>query len=167
MKKTIQSIAAFAALAVATPAFAGGVTVAEKGDSKLKLGAKFYINAASSKTDTQAGTQSKSIGAALDRASFSVGYQFDDTWSMGLTTDVAIENTLGKRSSVYIKKAYLQGKFSPAFVLQAGVIGTPWIGYEEGLWKHRYMSKVFVDTYKFDSSADAGIGLKGKLADGL
>ncbi|MDX8401308.1 MAG: hypothetical protein R8K47_01610, partial [Mariprofundaceae bacterium] len=28
-------------------------------------------------------------------------------------------------------------------------------------------TKVFVDTYGFDSSADAGIGFKGKLADGL
>ncbi|MDX8412607.1 MAG: hypothetical protein R8J85_00825, partial [Mariprofundales bacterium] len=44
---------------------------------------------------------------------------------------------------------------------------TPWIDYEQHLWKHRYFSKVTIDTMKFDASADAGIGLKGKLMDGL
>ncbi len=167
MNRYLKTIASLAMLAFATPALAGGVTVAEKGDSKLKVGAKFYINLTSSKKENQAGTQSKTTGAALDRAYFSVGYAFDDVWSMGLTTDVSIENALGKKSSVYIKKAYLQGKFAPEFVLQAGVIGTPWIGHEEHLWGHRYVSKVYADTLGFDSSADAGIGFKGKLADGM
>jgi len=170
MKAMIRSIAALAMLAFSAPAFAGGVTVAQDGDSKLKIGAKFYINGTYSKQDTQAGTQKKDIGAALDRAYFSVNYTFNDVWSMGLTTDVAIapaNSNLKKRSTIYIKKAYLQGKFAPEFVLQAGVIGTPWIGHEEQLWAHRYVSKVFVDTYGLDSSADAGLGIKGKIADGM
>jgi len=89
---------------------------------------------------------------------------------MGVTTDVQLESGVAgmkKRTSVFLKKAYLQGHFSDAAIVQAGVIGTPWIGHEEGLMKHRYVTKTFVDTYGFDSSADAGIGLKGKLADGL
>ncbi len=170
MKKTIQTIAAFAALAIATPAIAGGVTVAEKGDSKLKIGGKIYVDATSKTTKNQAGTQKKSVGVGVSRLYFSAGYAFDDVWSMGLTTDFAVApaaSGLKKRSTVYVKKAYLQGKFSPALVLQAGIIGTPWIGHEEHLWKHRYVSKVFVDTYHMDSSADAGIGLKGKLAGGM
>ncbi len=167
MKAILKTIAAVAMFAFTAPAFAGGVTVANDGESKLKIGAKFYVNGTVTKSDDQTGTTGKTAGFALDRAYFSVGYDFDDTWSMGLTTDVSIESGLKKNSVVYIKKAYLQGKFSPAFVLQAGVIGTPWIGHEEHLWKHRYVSKVFVDTYKLDSSADAGIGVKGKLADGM
>ncbi len=167
MKALIKSIAALAMLAFSAPAFAGGVTVAEEGDSKLKIGAKFYVNLTSQKTTDQAGTLGKTTGVAVDRAYFSAGYAFNDIWSMGLTTDFQIESGLKKRSNVYIKKAYLQGKFSDAVILQAGIIGTPWIGYEEGLMRHRYVNKTFVDTYKLDSSADAGIGFKGKLADGL
>ncbi|RMH60081.1 MAG: hypothetical protein D6678_06720 [Zetaproteobacteria bacterium] len=166
----IKSIAALAMLAFTAPAFAGGVTVAQDGDSKLKIGAKFYVDMSASKTEDQTGTTNKTIGANLGRAYFSVGYKFNDVWSMGLTTDVAVapaNSNLKKRSTVYIKKAYLQGKFAPEFVLQAGVIGTPWIGHEEHLWKHRYLSKVMLDTLGFDSSADAGIGIKGKVADGL
>ncbi len=167
MKAMIKSIAALAMVAFSTAAYAGGVNVYDDGDSKLKIGAKFYVNLTQTKKEDQTGTTGKTVGAALDRAYFSVSYQFDDTWSMALTTDVQLETGLKKASSVYIKKAYLQGKFSPAAILQAGVIGTPWIGHEEHLMKHRYVTKTFVDTYHLDSSADAGIGLKGKLADGL
>ena len=174
MKATLKAIAALTAFAFATPAFAGGVTAAENGDSKLKFSAKFYINGTSSKTTgggtvaTNGTTQSDNIGMALDRAYLTVSYQFDNVWSMGITTDTNIDTALaGKKTNVYIKKAYARGKFSKAVVLDMGVIGTPWIGYEEGLHKHRYVFKSFVDQYGFDSSADAGIGLKGKLADGL
>jgi len=52
-------------------------------------------------------------------------------------------------------------------VLRLGQSHTPWIDYEQGLWKHRYVSKVFVDTKGFDASSDLGIGFKGKLADGM
>ena len=174
MKTTLKTIAAAAALAYAMPAFAGGVTAAEEGDSKLQFSAKFYINGTSSKTTgggtvaTNGTTQSDTIGLALDRAYLTVQYQFDNVWSMEITTDTNIDTALaGKKSNVYIKKAYMRGSFSEAAVVDMGVIGTPWIGYEEGLHRHRYVFKSFVDQYGFDSSADAGIGLKGKLADGL
>jgi len=42
MKTTIRTIATAAMLALATPAMAGGVTVAEEGDSKLKLEGVFF-----------------------------------------------------------------------------------------------------------------------------
>lgn len=47
------------------------------------------------------------------------------------------------------------------------MIGTPWIGYENGLDEHRYIVKAYLDTKKLDGSADAGVGISGKLADGL
>ncbi|MBL4775518.1 MAG: hypothetical protein JKY87_05630 [Mariprofundus sp.] len=174
MKKTIKTIAALTILALATPAIAGGVTVAEQGDSKLKLGAKFFTNFTANKTQgdgTAAGNaliQKKDMGAALDRAYFSLKYQFDDVWSMSLTTDANIDTGLAKKTTnVFIKKAYLRGKLADEFVISAGVIGTPFIGYENKLNTHRYVHKSFTDTYKFDDSADAGIGISGKLADGL
>ncbi len=165
MHRSIYTAALALACALAAPAWAG-VTVAEDGSSKLKLGAKFYIDASQTRTAQNGKTVSKSQGVGIGRAYFSMSYAFDDVWSMGWTTDVVVDNGLQKKkTNVYVKKAFLRGAFSPAFTLEMGVIGTPWIGHEEHLMKHRYATKTFVDTYKFDSSADAGIGVKGKLGE--
>lgn len=175
MNTTIKSIAALSILAFATPALAGGVTVAEDGASKLKLSAKFFVNGTKSKTTgdgTVAGNnniQSDSIGIALDRAYLTALYTFNDTWSMKLTSDATLESKagLGKRTNVFIKHAFLRGNFSDKIAVDAGVIGTSWIGYNDKLYKHRYVQKSFTDEYKMDSSADAGISVHGTLADGL
>ncbi|MDQ6979535.1 MAG: hypothetical protein Q9M09_05060, partial [Mariprofundaceae bacterium] len=73
-----------------------------------------------------------------------------------------------KGSNVFLKYAYVEGKLAgKAAVLRLGLSHTPWIDYEQGLWKHRYVSKVAIDQYKYDSSSDLGVGLKGKLSDGM
>jgi hypothetical protein len=170
MKKLI--IAA-AMLAFTAPAFAGGVTVAEDDESKLELSAKFFVNFTKGTTEGNGllsgngAKQADSVGVALDRAYLTAKYQFDDVWSMRLTTDTTIDAGLSKQTNVYIKYAYLRGKFSDAFAVDAGVIATPWIGYENKLNTHRYVYKSFTDFEKFDDSADAGVGASGKLSDGL
>jgi len=69
---------------------------------------------------------------------------------------------------VFLKAAYVEGKLAgDAAVLRMGQSHTPWIDYEQGLWKHRYASQVMTDKYKFDDSFDLGLGLKGKVADGM
>ena len=171
MKKLI--ITAAAMLAFTAPAFAGGVTVAEDDESKLELSAKFFVNFTKGTTEGNgvlAGNgvkQADSVGVALDRAYFTAKYQFDDIWSMRLTSDATIDTGLSKQTNIYIKYAYLRGNFSDAFAVDAGVIGTPWIGYENKLNTHRYVYKSFTDFEKFDDSADAGVGASGKLGDGL
>ncbi|NOR72970.1 MAG: hypothetical protein GQ467_03775, partial [Mariprofundaceae bacterium] len=111
--------------------------------------------------------QADAVGVALDRAYLTAKYQFDDVWSMRLTTDATVDTALSKQTNVYIKYAYLRGKLSDAFAVDAGVIETPWIGYENKLNTHRYVYKSFTDFEKFDDSADAGLGVFGKLGDGL
>ena len=88
---------------------------------------------------------------------------------MRVTTDVVQETALNKKkTNVFLKYAYLEGKlYGKAAVLRMGVSHNPWIDYEQGLWKHRYFTKVTADEFKYDDSADIGVGLKGKLADGL
>ncbi|MCF7822508.1 MAG: hypothetical protein K9M17_08750 [Mariprofundaceae bacterium] len=171
MKPIFKTIAAAAMLACAAPAFAGGIVVAEKDQSKLKLEALFYLNTYSQKADTStvAGTTStKTVGLHVDRAYFTAKYYFNDDWMMRFTTDVGNEAALGKDQNVYLKYAYVEGKLAgDAAVLRMGQSHTPWIDYEQGLWGHRYASKVISDQYKFDDSSDLGLGLKGKLADGM
>jgi len=172
LKATMKTLAAAAALtAFAAPAFAGGVSVYDDGESKLKLEALFYLNTYAQTDDRiTAGNsvKTKTAGLAVDRAYFTAKYYFNNDWMMRLTTDIGHESSLGKKQNVYLKYAYLEGKLvGKAAVLRLGQSHTPWIDYEQGLWKHRYVAKVMSDTYKFDTSADLGLGLKGKVADGI
>ncbi|OGS19894.1 MAG: hypothetical protein A2330_05075 [Ignavibacteria bacterium RIFOXYB2_FULL_36_7] len=64
---------------------------------------------------------------------------------------------------LYIKNAYVE--FSNALCgmnLRTGVIGLPWIGNEEKVWKNRYISKTFTDIEGILNAADLGVGLSGK-----
>jgi len=153
-------------------AVAGGVTVAEEGTSKLKLEALLFLNSYAQQADTTtaAGTVStKTQGLAVDRAYFTAKYYFNDDWMMRITLDAGNDQSIsGKKQNVFLKAAYVEGKLlGDAAVLRVGQSHTPWIDYEQGLWKHRYVSQVFTDKYKFDDSYDLGLGLKGTLADGM
>jgi len=169
LKTFIRTAALLATAAVATPAFAGGVTVAEDGASKLKIGGKFFLNATDYKVTKNGVTDTKTRSIAVDRAYFTAKYYFDQDWMMRITTDMVVDpNLKSKNSNIFLKYAYVEGKLmGDAVVLRLGQSHTPWIDYEQGLWKHRYVSKVLVDTQGYDASSDLGIGLKGKVADGL
>ena len=171
MKATIKTIAALAMLAFSAPAIAGGVNVYDDGDSKLKLAAKVFVDATQKETITKGTTSARTKGFNLGRAYLTAKYYFNHDWMMRVTTDVNQEQktaTLGKKTQVFLKYAYVQGKLiDDALVLRAGVSHNPWIDYEQGLWKHRYFTKVTADEFKYDDSADVGLGLKGTLADGL
>ncbi|MDX8396046.1 MAG: hypothetical protein R8K22_06505 [Mariprofundaceae bacterium] len=173
MNKIIRTTGLVIALAFASSAYAGGVTVAEKGDSKLKLGAKFFVNFNKTKQTgdgTVAGNakvQKDSTGVALDRAYLTAKYDIDSMWKMRLTLDAAYDAGAKKKTSVFVKYAYFQAKIADEFKVRFGVIGTPWVGYENKLDGHRYIVKAYTDTHKLDSSADAGLGFAGKFADGL
>jgi len=152
-------------------AVAGGIAVDNDNTGKLTISSKFFLNATQRKTtDSIDPTQdTKSSGLAVDRAYLTVQYKADDVWSMKLTADAAHNSskTSGKKTEVFIKNAFVKGAFAPAANFTIGVIGTPWIGYENKLDGHRYITKAYTDTKGFDSSADAGVGLSGKFADGM
>ena len=169
MKAIIRSIAALAMFAFSAPAIAGGVNVFDDGDSKLKLGGKVFIDATQVDTKDANTTTDRTKGFNLTRAYLTAKYTFNSDWMMRITTDVNQDNNLaGKKTNVFLKYAYLQGKLmDDALVLRLGVSHNPWIDYEQGLWKHRYFTKVTSDQFKYDDSADIGVGFKGKLADGL
>ena len=149
MKATINYILAAVILAFATQAYAGGVTVYEDGDSKLKLEALFYLNTYQQTDDrTTAGVSSKTktTGLNVDRAYFTAKYYFNKEWMMRFTTDMQHQSNLSKDQNIYLKYAYVEGKLvDDAVVLRLGQSYTPWIDYEQGLWKHRYVAKVMSD----------------------
>ncbi|RMF49243.1 MAG: hypothetical protein D6755_02645, partial [Anaerolineae bacterium] len=114
-------------------------------------------------------TTDRQQGLAIDRAYLTLKYNMNSDWMMRITTDVHLDTGLSKKNNnIFLKYAYVQGKLlGDAVVLRLGQSHTPWIDHEEHLWAHRYASPVFIDKHGFDASSDLGIGLKGKLADGL
>ena len=141
-------------------------------DGKLKFGALFFLNTTARDADTTTATgttTTKTKGLAVDRAYLTAKYYFNDDWMMHLTTDMNRDiNLAGKNQNIFLKYAYLEGKLvGKAVVLRLGQSHTPWVGYELGLWKHRYVATTMSNQYSFDTSSDLGIGLKGELADGL
>ncbi len=169
MKKSIVSCLSLLVLgALSAPVFAGGITVAKSDKGALKLSSKIFV-ALTNKSEELNGDKTKdATGVYLDRAYFALKYKFDSVWSLGFTSDATLDTSLhSKQTRLYVKKAYFKGKFSHAAQLRMGVIGTPMIGYEDKLFKHRHVSKSYLDQQKFDSSADAGVALSGKLASKL
>ncbi len=144
-------------------------------EGKFKLGGKLFVDAShrvirntgSGFAANKQGDQVQSNGVNLTRAYLTARYYINDTWKVRVTTDVHQENTLGKKSNIFLKYAYIQGDLLPAISLRFGVIHTPWIDYEEELWEHRYVSTVLIDGLGIESSADAGLGVVGKVMNGL
>jgi hypothetical protein len=154
---------------------AAGVTVDDEG--KLSIGMKSYINVTSTKVTTNGLTTARDAGLAVDRFYLWLKYKIDDVWSAKITTDVnneqgrtvvpGIAPGLKRNMNVFLKHAFIQGSFAPEFNVVVGLADTPWIPYEERLWQHRYVTNVYVDGYGYADSADYGVTLKGKFADGM
>ena len=67
----------------------------------------------------------------------------------------------------YIKKAYLQAKLDPAFIVRLGSADLPWIPYAENQYGYRHIENTLADRTNFGTSADWGIHVLGDLAGGL
>lgn len=78
-----------------------------------------------------------------------------------------IATTPDKAFELFVKNAYIEktNTFNNASVL-FGLQGTPWTGNEEVAWKYRPLYKVPTDQLGLLSTADFGLGLKGKFAYG-
>jgi len=154
----IRTAALMVATMAAAPAFAGDI----------KFGGKIYADM-TQKSVTKAGVKTTTQGTNLTRSYFQAKTDLDDTWSVAFKVDVSNEAATGlkKNNSIFLKQAQLTGHFGESFNAKLGIIGTAWVGHEEHMFGHRYISKAFVDTQGLDSSADAGVGVYGKLADGM
>lgn len=146
--------------------------VTNNNNHKLKLEATLFWSTIRDKyTDTSSLTNITD-GLNVDRAYLTGKYFFNDDWMARVTTDVQYEGAtvpaLKRHQNIFLKYAYVQGKlYGDAAVLRLGQSHTPWIDKEEGLWQHRYVENTMIDKYGFDNSADLGLGLKGKVMNGL
>jgi hypothetical protein len=111
----------------------------------------------------QNGTQ-----AELKRFYLGVDHKFNDVFSSNLTTDFRYNsNGTSKDVLVYVKKAYLQAKLSPALTVRVGAADMPWVGFSEGLYGYRFVENTLIDRTKFGTSSDWGVHALGSFGNGL
>lgn len=121
-------------------------------------------------------------GFNVKRVYIIVDHKFNKVFSANLTTDVA--NVVGRTSlgdfnnfespsdaqlvgrGLFIKKAYISAKLSPALTVRVGEAEMPWIPFVESIYGYRQIDPTFVDRVGFGNSTDWGVHLLGDLAGG-
>ncbi len=98
----------------------------------------------------------------IKRMYIAVDHTFNSVFSANLTTDFTYDSGVSA-TQLYIKKAYLQAKLSPALTIRAGSADLPWVPFVEGLYGYRYVDNVMIDRTKFGTSADWGVHALGSL----
>jgi len=112
------------------------------------------------------GTESGTNGTGFDikRLYIGIDHSFNDMFSANVTTDFQYSSAISS-TEVYLKKAYLQAKFSDALVVRVGATDLPWVPYAEDIYGFRYVENTLADRAKFGTSADWGLHASGKLGD--
>ena|SRR5579863_8648552 len=107
-------------------------------------------------------------GTNFDIKRFYIGidHAFNDTYAANVTTDTTYDGTTGA-GQLFLKKAYLQAKYDPAFIIRLGATDMPWIPYVESLYGYRYFEQTLIDRTKYGTSSDWGVHVMGTLFDGI
>ncbi|HJU25413.1 MAG TPA: carbohydrate porin [Rhodanobacteraceae bacterium] len=111
---------------------------------------------------TSNGRKTDLAGTGLDVKRFylSVDHKFTDIWSANLTTDFNYSSSDGE-TQLFVKKAYLQGTFSPLAILRVGSAGLPWTSLAEDFYGYRFVEDTLVPRAKFGQTADWGLHMLG------
>jgi hypothetical protein len=154
-------------LAAAIAAVCAGASIGAAAEETTTVGGKAYIDFThiDQKDD---GVKAKASGLGLDVKRFYLGvtHGFDEMWSANLTTDFNYVSN-DSETQVFVKKAYLQAKLADAAVGRAGSADMPWVPFVENVYGYRYVENTLIDRVKFGTSADWGLHLGGKFADGM
>ncbi len=132
------------------------------------------------------------LGLDVKRAYLIVNHSFNDIWSANITTDFnfasykdtstvsstatppvaptvsVATSTTTPETQLFIKKAYVQGKFDDLAILRVGSSDMPWIPFAESVYGYRFLENTLIDrtiggvNTSFGSSADWGLILSGK-----
>lgn len=138
----------------------------EKLVNDTTIGGKMYVDFTNidQKNSDTGKTAASGTGIDVKRFYLSVTHQFDDIWSANLTTDFNYVSNDGE-TNLFVKKAYVQGKFDQAAVLRLGSADMPWIPFVENYYGFRYVENTLTDRLKYANSADWGIHLGGDIGD--
>lgn len=127
----------------------------------------FNVSSINQKSDgvdsVQNGTETE-----LKRFYLGVDHKFNDMFSANLTTDFRYNaNGTSKDVLFYVKKAFVQAKFSPALWVRVGAADLPWVPFVEGVYGYRFVENTLIDRTKFGTSSDWGVHAGGTFSNGL
>lgn len=155
-----------AAAVAALACVAGSAHADTKLSETTTIGGKAFIDLTNvDQKNNDVKQSSNGFGADVKRFYLSATHDFSDIWSANITTDFQYASAISA-TELYVKKAYLQAKLSDAFWVRAGSSDLPWVPMDEDQYGYRYVENVLVDRLKFGTSADWGVHVGGKLADG-
>jgi hypothetical protein len=139
-----------------------------------------YVHETPTQVGKTSGTpmvKANGYGDDLKRAYVSIDHTFNSVYSANLTIDFAPNGIIlngqsvttgnGLQGSEAVKYAYVQGNYSPMFVVQLGAAKTPWIPFVEDIYGYRFIDKVVVDQNKYGNSSDWGANVHGDFGNGL
>jgi hypothetical protein len=154
---------------------------------------RMYFNVSHIDQSSDGVTVGRSTAFDIKRLYLGVDHKFNDVFSANLTTDVsliantntvtgtansgtaqpgqgttaptAFPKTIGE--TLYLKKAYLQARLNPAFIVRIGAADLPWVPFVEDTYGYRYIENVIIDRTGFGTSADWGVHVLGSFANGL
>lgn len=136
----------------------------EKLVNNTSISGKMYfdVTGVDQKNSDTGKTNASGVGTDVKRFYFSVNHNFDDVWSANLTTDFSYISNDGA-TNLFVKKAYVQGKFNQAAVFRVGSADMPWIPFVENYYGFRYVEPTITDRNHFANSADWGLHLGGDI----
>jgi len=136
----------------------------EKAINNTSLSGKMFFDFTNidEKNSDSGKTDKSGLGFDVKRFYLGFDHKFNDVWSANLTTDFQYSSAVGA-TEVFVKKAYVQGKFSDAAVMRVGSADMPWIPFVEGYYGFRYVENTLTDRLKYGNSADWGLHLGGNL----
>jgi hypothetical protein len=135
-------------------------------ESSTKVSGTVFYNTSNIDQKTSGNRVAPSgTGFDIKRTYLSVDHKFNDIWSANITTDAQYSSAVGA-TEFFIKKAYVQGDFSPMLTLRLGSADLPWVPFAEGVYGYRYVENTLIDRTKFGTSADWGAHALGKFFDG-
>ncbi len=103
------------------------------------------------------------FGTDVKRFYIGVDHKFNDIFYSNITTDATFNSSTGT-TALFIKKAYLSAKFSPAFVLTVGGIDGPWAAYAENIYGYRFIEKTLTDRLGLINTVDWGVHAAGTFS---
>ncbi len=104
-------------------------------------------------------------GVDIKRGYLIVEHKFNDIYSANITTDLIYDGT-AKSTQLFLKKAYLQAAYSPAFVVRAGDVELPWVPFAEGVEGYRFVENTLIDRIKYGTTTDTSLNVSGQFPAG-
>lgn len=126
---------------------------------ETRIAGKLYADATVRSTDGS--NADDGYGIDVKRFYFGAEHTFDEVWSANFTTDFHYNSSDG-RTSLFVKKAYVQANLRDIATVRLGSADLPWVPYVEGVYGLRYLENVMIDRTGFGTSADWGMHVLGK-----